>query len=437
MKRVLSITFLLLCIGQVIAQHPSAKKIDSLLAYYESQNEWMGAVTLTENGKVIFEKAYGYSDVAQSTKASARTKYKIGSVTKMFTASVIFQLIDSKKLTLETPLSKFYPAVPNADKITIGQLLSHRSGIFNYTDDPEFMSILTVPHSKAELLARISKYPEHFAPGTKAEYSNSNYILLGYIIEDVTGKSYWDNVKSRIVDKLGLKNTVYGTTINPANNEAFSYVQDGSGWRMDNPWDMSLAGSAGAIVTTTNDLATFVNALFTGKIVSKSSLETMMNVTDSVGYGMFQVPFYDKKGYGHNGRIEEFVSQAYYFPAEKLGLTMVANAKGENNNDIAIGILSYLFNKDFNFPNLDKTLIDQNILDSYAGTYSSLSFPLKITINGKEGILYAQATGQQAFPLEARSETEFVFKPAGVKIKMTAGTLTLFQGGGEFLFNKE
>src|SRR5690606_20904769 len=115
------------------------------------------------DGKVIFDKAYGFSDAANNKKATPLTKYKIGSITKMFTAAVIFQLIEEKKLTLDTPLSTFYPQVPNAAKINISQMLSHRSGIFNYTNDPEFQNFVRTPQTKAQLLGKITSYPEHFA----------------------------------------------------------------------------------------------------------------------------------------------------------------------------------------------------------------------------------------------------------------------------------
>jgi CubicO group peptidase (beta-lactamase class C family) len=190
MKKILYSFFVFLLSFAAVAQvNPRLQRIDSLMNHFYSNGKFMGSVTIREKDNVIFEKAYGFADVQSKIAANTNTKYKIGSITKMFTASVIFQLIESKKITLATKLSAFYPEIKNAEKITISHLLGHQSGIYNYTNDVSFKTYCTTPQTKKQMLSRIASYEPVFEPGEKAEYSNSNYVLLGYIIEDVTKKN--------------------------------------------------------------------------------------------------------------------------------------------------------------------------------------------------------------------------------------------------------
>ena len=169
-------------------------KIDSLLIYLTHHDKFMGQVCIRENGKVLFEKAYGYANVENKMKANGNTKYKIGSITKTFTAVMIMQLIEAKKLKLDTKLSKFYPEIKNADKITIHDLLHHRTGIIDYVNGDSAAD----PYekvSKEGMISRIAAYQSLFVPNSKFEYSNSNYYLLGRIIEDITQKDFAANVQ--------------------------------------------------------------------------------------------------------------------------------------------------------------------------------------------------------------------------------------------------
>jgi len=144
----------------------------------------MGSLSIQEGDQLVFSKAYGLTSVLENTKANKDTKYKIGSITKTFTAVMIMQLIEEKKLRLDTKLARFYPKIPNADKISINDLLHHRTGIVDYINgDAVTQQNMYKVHSKEEMIQKITAYEPLFEPGTKYEYSNSNYNLLGYIIE--------------------------------------------------------------------------------------------------------------------------------------------------------------------------------------------------------------------------------------------------------------
>lgn len=413
-------------------QHEGAKfrKIDSLLTYLYANNKFMGSVAIQEKGEIVFEKAYGYADVETKTVANPKTKYKIGSITKMFTSAIVFQLFEEKKLKPDTKLSEFFPKIKNAEKITIADMLGHKSGIYNYTDNPDFENYRTKLQNRKEMLTRIESYPAAFEPGTKAEYSNANYLLLGYIIQDVTKKTYKENVTSRIIAKAGLKNTYYFSKINPKKNEAFSYTYKDNKWVKSEEWHESIAGAAGALQSTPTDLTKFAKALFDGKIIKKESLDQMTAIDMGYGKGIFAFPFIERKFFGHNGGIDSFRSVLGYYPKDDMGISLLINGDNYNNNDIVIGVLSCYYKLPYIFPNFKSAKVDETVLKSYEGFYTTPSLPYKVDIKLVNGGLVAHATDQGSFPLNPLSESEFNFDPAGITITFTAKGFTLKQADG-------
>jgi CubicO group peptidase (beta-lactamase class C family) len=397
----------------------------------------MGSLSILEKDKIVFSKAYGLAELSSGKKLDPTTKLKIGSITKTFTATMIMQLADEKKLSLDTKLSQFYPKVVNADKITIAMLLHHRTGIPDYiNDDPTVVQYIYTENKKADLLKRIEGYTSAFEPDSEFRYSNSNYNLLGYILEDITKKSYAENLNTRIVKKLGLKNTSFPVKIEPSQNEGYSFTFNGTQWEKTPEWNNSMAFAAGAIASTPDDLNLFLSGLFNGKLVSAASLEQMKTMKDNYGKGLVIAPFEERKFYGHTGGNESFRAAAGYNPEEKTGFCIVVNGDNFNRNDIMIGVLSLFYGKDYQFPDVKGFAVSETLLAKYVGTYSSKSIPIKITIAENDGQLTAQATGQSAFPLTATSETEFVFETAGIQMVFGDQKMLLKQGGMEFEFTK-
>jgi len=276
-----------------------------------------------------------------------------------------------------------------------------------------------------------------FEPDAKAEYSNTNFVLLGYIIEKITGKPYAEELKQRITSKIGLENTYYGAKANPANNEAYSYTFSGQ-WTQQPETDMSIPGGAGSIVSTPADLVKFIEALFAGKLISPANLELMKTMKDHFGMAMFVIPFYDKQGYGHNGGIDGFTSMLVFFPGDKLAVAYTSNGAVTSTNDVMTGALSIYFDRPFAIPEFKTLALTSADLDKYLGNYASTQMPLKVTITKNNATLMAQATGQGAFPLEAVATDKFVFSAAGVTILFNPAqnSFTLTQGGNNYLFTK-
>ncbi len=417
------------------------KKLDSLLDQLSAKNKFMGSLTISKNDQLLYNKAYGFSFVngKEKRKATTETKYRIGSITKMFTSVMIFQLIEEKKLSLDTKLAEYFLEIPNANTITISNLMNHRSGIHNLTDDSTYLDWNTKLQTEEEMVAKIISHAPDFAANEKTAYSNSNYVLLGYIIEKITKKDYASNLKERITNKIGLKNTYYGGKTDLNANESYSYSFVDGKWIQEAVTDMSVPHGAGAIVATTNDLTKFITALFQGKLISKSSLDSMTSLTDHFGRGIFSLPFYEKNAFGHTGGIDKFTSALSYFSDDSMAIAFCTNGLDYNMNDIALGVLSIYYNKPYEIPSLKEIHIDPEFLKKYDGVYSSKEIPIKLTVKSEGNKLTAQATGQSPFPLKPVSETEFTFAAAKISIEFNKekNELILKQNGAKYIMSKE
>lgn len=396
----------------------------------------MGSFSIYSNGEEVYTKSTGFENVESNVHASSETQYRIGSISKSFTASLIMQQIEQGKLELSTLLSEYYPQIPNADNITIEDMLRHRSGIFNFTSADDFPMWMYTDATKEDLIERISSYSSAFEPRSESEYSNSNYVLLTFILEDVTGREYAELLQSNICIPCGLTHTYLGLAHDTANHEAFSYLPAGH-WMRYPPANMSIPLGAGAIVSTPSDINQFYNCLFGGEIVSSSSLASMKKDANGYGIGMFPNTRFGRLGFGHTGGIDAFQSQVILFPEENVSIAYTLNAN--SYEELMNGLTKIYFEEEFDLPLFAaETEVSNDILLSYVGTYSSNAFPLKITISVANGKLQAQASGQPSFELKAESNTRYSFLPAGLVMEFSDDTnFTLEQGGASFNFTKE
>jgi CubicO group peptidase (beta-lactamase class C family) len=437
-KAILATFFLGFVIQTALSQTVDKTKLDNYFNALEKSGKFFGSVAISQNGQIIYTNEIGFADLETQLKPNENTKYRIGSISKTFTSALILKAIEENKLKLDTKLKNYFPSIKYADKITIGDLLNHHSGIHNFTDDSTYLDWNTQKKSEAELVSIIEKGGSDFEPGSKGEYSNSNYVLLSYILQKVYKKPYAKIIKEEIITPVGLKNTFVGSKINIENNEANSYKYM-KNWEKETETDMSVPMGAGDVVSTPSDLTKFANALFNGKIISSKSVELMKTMTDHFGYGLFQMPFGDKKSYGHTGGIDGFTSVFGYFPVEKVGFAITSNASRYNMNNISIVLLSAVFDKPYEIPNFKGYDITTEELDKYLGTYSSKDLPIKITITKDDKILMAQATGQGAFGLDPTEKDKFKFDQAGIILEFNPAEkmMILKQGGGVFTFIKE
>lgn len=432
--------FTLIITATTSAQTPVKAKIDSLLQAASADNQAMGSLSIAHNGSMVYQKAIGFSAVsgANHTEANLKTHYRIGSISKMFTAVMIFQLLEEGKITLDTKLAVFYPQLPNAEKITISQMLYHRSGLYNFVVDTAYQSYMSKPRTSAAMLSTFAAQPSAFEPDSKAEYSNTNFVLLGYIVENLTGKTYAEVLKQKIARKLGLLDTYYGGKTSTLQNEAYSYVP-GNGWQQMPETDMSIPGGAGAVVSTPSDLVKFIDGLFAGRLISNANLALMKTMKDGFGMGIFQISLGAKKAFGHNGDIDGFSSVVGYFPEDKVAYAYCANGIDYPVKDLVNGALKIYFNIPYTIPVFKSPVLTSADLDKYVGNYSSLRVPIKVVVTKKGNVLMAQATGQPAFALKPLDKDKFGYALAGIvmEFRPVFGEFTLKQGGGAFPFTKD
>src|SRR3989441_13146697 len=241
------------------AQTLDKVNLDQFFDRLAEKNKAMGSLTIARDGKALNTHPIGYSQIngAEKKPLTAASRFRIASITKMYTATMILQLVEEEKLKLTDTLDKFLPQIPNAKKITIAQILAHRSGIPNVRRDRESQrNVNTTPITKDEMLALIAKATPDFEPDSKQSYSNSGYFLLGLIIEKLTGKPYEEALKERITSKIGLKDTYTATgSIDVNKNESLTYLNVGGDWKQVAETHPSILFGGGAIVLTPNDLA--------------------------------------------------------------------------------------------------------------------------------------------------------------------------------------
>ncbi len=434
----LQIILLLVSSTFCFSQEIDKSQLDNYLNDLETHNKFMGSIAVSLDGEWIYTKSIGFADVEHEIKASEKSKYRIGSISKTFTAVLVLKAVEEKKIKLNEPLSKYFPTIQNATKITIDQLLYHRSGIYSVTDDEDYGEWNTQPKSEQELIDKMVKGGSKFEPDSKFEYSNSNFILLSYILQNVYDKSYTELLDEKITAPLGLKNTYYGSKIDSSKDECYSYVFS-SNWEKETETDMSIPMGAGGVVSTASDLNKFAQALFLGKIISKKSVEQMMSLKDDFGRGVFPIPFEKEQGFGHTGAIDGFTSMFVYFPETNVCFTMLSNGTNYSNNLIALAVLTFINTGSYDFPAFKSYEVTEADLQKYLGTYATNDLPLKLTITNDGNSLVAQATGQQALYLDATDKDTFTFDRAGVVIIFDPekNALLLKQGGGEFNFVKE
>ena len=407
-----------------------SERVDNYFA--ENPGKFSGAIEIQENGKTVYQKALGFADIENKIPATNKTKFRIGSISKTFTAVLTFKAVQEGKLSLTDPISKFFPdaQIPNAEQITVDMLLYHRSGLRDVVNDKfdEFVTYYTKPQTRAQMIERIAKAGTNFAPDSTFRYCNSGFILLTYIIEDVCGKSYDELLNEQIIKPLQLSYTGVCTT--PINsNEGFAQSFSISGERLEE-FDPSAVLGAGAMYSTPGDLLKFFNALTSGYF-GNGIFEQMKDYKDNWGRGLFPMDYGDYKGFGHTGGIHGFA--AVMMKIDDKTIVFGSNSSFSDATNLMNAILGIAPE-----PKPQYITLPAEQLKKCEGKYTCEQLKMDVEITSTGTQLMAQATGQPGFPLDAISETEFEFKAAGVKMvfDLAKHTFTLHQHGGEFIFKK-
>ena len=430
--------FFFLFISQFIfSQEYNFDKLNKYFDKLEENNKFMGSVAVSKGDSVIFKRSIGYLDVEMNKKLNSKSKYRIGSISKTFTSVLILKSIEDGKLNIDDTIEKYFPDIPNSDKITIENLLSHRSGIFNFTDSSDYTDYMLEPKSRAELIDIISNFDSSFKPGRRSSYSNSNYVLLTIILERIYSKDYSEILQDKIIKPLRLNSTYYGGVIDTNDNEARSYMYAGK-WIKQDETDPSVPLGAGGIVSNPIDLVKFSYLLFSGKILKEESLKKMKKINGQFALGLFGIPFYNKNGFGHTGGIDGFSSVFSAFTDDDIYYALNSNGTNFNNNDISIAVLSEVFEKPYKIPVFSNFEVNHRDLMKLIGSYSSKQIPLIIQVSVENNFLIIQATGQPKISLDAIEKNLFKSEIVGAELEFVPdeNTFILKQNGAKIKFEK-
>ena len=314
---------------QVINPQSIKKQLDDFLQMANKFYQFNGSAIISYRGTILLNKGYGFKNIAGNEINDSGTIFQIGSVTKEFTSTIILLLREQGRLSLQDKLSDYFPGYPNSDKITVHQLLTHTSGIYNYTSDleREDSAIICHPVSKERIVQQFINQPLDFTPGTKYKYSNSGYFLLGMIIEKVTGKPWEENVREHILTPLGMQHT--GFDFNGLKNadKAQGYqIFNEEHQQPDISWDSTVSYAAGSVYSTTTDMLTWARAVTGKKILSADCWKDALTVNQNgYGYGWEIDTIYGSKAIGHNGGIPGFSSQMLLIPDQDLEIIVLTN----------------------------------------------------------------------------------------------------------------
>ena len=388
---------------------------EQLSAYMDAaakEEKFNGSVLVAKDGTIIFSKGYGVANAEHDIPNTPDTKFRLGSITKQFTATAILILQDQQKLKVTDLISQYLTDPPQTwESVTIHHLLTHTSGIPSYTDDPSYPKSMSKPETVESMIERFKDKPLEFEPGSKFHYDNSGYFLLGAIIEKVSGKSYETFLKEAIFEPLGMTDTGYDRHSTVLSKRASGY--DRREERLVNaPYlDMNQPYAAGSLYSTVGDMFKWDRALKEGKLISAESMSAMFTpFKNNYAYGWMIGEFKGHKRIGHGGGINGFATQFERYPEDDLCVAVLCNVLPSNPGRVSRDLARIAFGETITVPKTRVVAkIDPNILDQYIGKYE-LSPTFSVTVTREGDRLMTQATGQGKIEIFPESETEFFLK---------------------------
>ncbi|RYY71709.1 MAG: serine hydrolase, partial [Chitinophagaceae bacterium] len=419
-KQLLAIAFLgiMLHCG---AQNKGAQ-VDSLISAYSRLHKFNGSVLLAWHDSILLNKGYGYRNADSKTPNDANSIYQLGSITKQFTGAVILKLQSAKKLSVTDKLTKYFPSYPKGDSITIEQLLSHTSGIYNYTNERKFMeNEVVVPKTREEMIALFKDKPLDFSPGKGWKYSNSAYSLLGYIIEIASGLPYEKAVRQYIFEPANMVNSGFDFTHLSNPNKTTGYFVLNNKETKEAPIvDSSISYAAGSIFSTTGDLFRWHKALQKNIVLSKAEQEIAYTpIKNKYGYGWVIDSSAGKRRVGHSGGIHGFVTNESRVPEDGLCIVLLSNASDRSLDEITKSIYAIMYNKDYVLPRERIAIrLPETALNDYVGEYE-ITPKLHVVITVKDGRLSAQPTGQTEKTLLAEKADAFFDQDDDIQVVFT------------------
>ncbi|HEY0579395.1 MAG TPA: serine hydrolase, partial [Candidatus Nitrosocosmicus sp.] len=339
-------------------------------------NETGVAVLVSRNGKIIYERAQGMANLELSVPMQTYTIFRIGSITKQFTAVAILQLMENGKLNLQDDITKYLPGYPTqGNTITIEHLLSHTSGIRDFTSIKDNEKRIAIDYTPNEIIDYFKGQPMRFAPGTKWEYSNSGYFLLGYIIEQISGKTYGQYLEENIFKPLGMRNSFYTDNGTIVKNRASGYTQGNKVIENARYISMTQPYAAGSVQSTVEDLFKWNQAVQSYKLIKKETLAKALTkyilndgTETNYGYGWRLGYIRESPSIWHGGLIDGFMSMAMYLPKEDVFVTVLSNCDCKSPLDVTEKLAALAIGKCYDYKAIH---VDSATLTCYSGVYEN------------------------------------------------------------------
>ena len=421
-KSLLYVVIVLLACQQAALAQDHAAKIQQVLELANKYRQFNGSALVAENGKIIYKGGFGLANMEWNIPNTPDTKFRLGSITKQFTAMLTLELVEQGKLKLDGKISDYLPDYRKdiGEKVTIHHLLTHTSGIPSYTGQPDFFAkVSRNPYKVGDFVKQYASGNLEFEPGTKFSYNNSGYFLLGAIIERITGKTYAEALKEMIFDKIGMKNTGYDLHDPLIPKRASGYVKTATGYTNAAYLDMSIPYAAGSMYSTVEDLYLWDQALYTDKLLTQASKDLMYKpFLDDYAYGWvitkssFKVKDQPIPIITHGGGINGFTTTIVRFPNEKHLIVILDNT-GSNLDPVSEKIAKILYNQPYDLPKqsiaavVEKTISEKGIAAAVA-EYRELKAKQSATYNFAE--LELNAVGYRLMGSGKMNEALEIFK---------------------------
>jgi CubicO group peptidase (beta-lactamase class C family) len=329
-------------------------KVDEYMNGQIKANRFSGSVLIAQNGKVLIAKGYGVADMELNVQNTPDTKFRLGPITQQFTAMAILELEENGRLSTQDSVCKYILRCPNDwQEIKIVDLLTHTSGIPDFTDFPEYEKTSMLPTTVPELLARFENKPLEFKPGNKLKYSSSGYEVLGAVIENVSGEPYARYLAEHIFEPLGMNDTGYDSPARIIPRRASGYRRDGDTGILLNATylDMSIPYSAGALYSTVNDIYRWDRALYSEKLVSNKSLNQMFTpYRDGYGFGWKILKEFQRKAVAYGGKINGFSASIRRYPDDDACVIVLSNLQSVDAEKVSHDLGAILFGTHHELP---------------------------------------------------------------------------------------
>jgi D-alanyl-D-alanine carboxypeptidase len=402
---------------KVLSDEDLVQTIDGMMAEHFKADKPGASIIVTRHGKSLFRKGYGMANLELGVSIEPHMVFRLGSITKQFTSVSILMLYEQGKLSLDDDLTRFLPDYPTqAHHISVEHLLTHTSGIKSYTSLPEWQPLMRKDLTLEELIDLFKNQPMEFAPGTKFNYNNSGYVLLGAIIEKVSGMTYEEFLQKNIFDPLGMKDSYYDNPNRIIPGRASGYKPTGEDdYENADYLSMTQPYAAGSLASNVDDMAKWDEALYTEKLLKQETLQkawtpyTLKDGTSTgYGYGWAVSHFQDHHMVIHGGGINGFITDGFRFPDEHVYVSILTNRGKEIPNDLAFKIGAVVVGRPYQEP--EAVELDPSIYPPYTGVYKIEDMPYEIPVTLEEGHLVFQMPGGDKSTLLPVSKTEFFSK---------------------------